>query len=1054
MKNRILSLVLSAAVAASAMSFGTVASADSFESTYTDNGSENITYSGDRQTVSDSASYGGDYALITSGGAEIALPVKTNGYYKIYLRWPSVEGLTAALKVGVTDGDKKSYSAQLNQTINGGYWVYAGTYFFTKNGKQKLDITSADGGKIALDGVRTDISSEQSARAREVLFTDSGTKTETKTDDTRVSFGDSLRSMYANLLRVTSARGRVQTADKADGKTDAVPDTKADDNKTADDTAPDGERKPMTIVKNADSPSGDAEQFMTVVGDEMIVDNTSGYFTTLGSGWQTLDSKDAYGGTYCSDGDAGSNMSAGAKWTLRTAVAGKYKLWIKYPSGADRSAAAAVIIKNYYGVLDVITLDQREPNDDWVYLGEYDMGAAKTSNVVAVRCNDTGITVADAVKIQLTDFIDPEFGVYSPTRGCVPQQSGYTSDTHEQFSIVTDDNGKFMLTKDGKEFFVNGADISGFEQTGDSIAKFAQCGGNMVRSYGLEGTGTQDLLDFCYEQGVYVAAGVTISRDQSTYATKEAYRKYIDGQKELILKYKDHPALAMWVVNNEAEGKDVDGEIFTAIEELSRYIHSIDPYHPILTAIAGPNTTYIGKMMSQAPGIDILGINAYSSVGRCEEATRSKGWNAPYMVTEYGPNGTWGTECTRTEWNVVIDMNNDEKANLYRERHDEFIKGIDRSIGGFAFCLPYAVGTEGTYSWYGFWFDGCSTPVMDEMCYAWTGAYPDNVAPRIKSFDINSLSAEDNITLEPGAAMKLSMTAADADGDPLEYKFGIYEEVNLNFTTKHAQMLYEADNPNNDSTVTINAPTAPGYYRLFFKVYDGKGHVGIDNIPFRVVRRETDVKDNSKAITEILTKASAQFDKGFAADVDVFANDNNQGIPYEGKGSAVIEATADAAHITADVTYDVGGRETSDVYLTANGSYISSDGKAYEKSAADGYYSMAAVYKELAADKTAIRNLRYDDTTDKDYIVISGSVLVPGLTPYALSGLARGGFIGDDDSADNYFVKIYVSRTSGRIEKTVATVGYMRSAENAQYRKLTFTYSYDYGKEIKVNLPK
>lgn len=1050
MNKRFLSFLLSAAVVISSITVGSPVSADSFESIYADDGSETISYDGSWQSVTDSSAYGGGYHESSGGKATVSLPVKSNGYYKVYLRYPADTALTGALRIDVTDGDKKQYSTQLSQKINGGYWVYVGTYFLTKTGKQKLDISAADGGKIALDGVRTDMSSEQSNRAKETLYSDSGTKADVVNNETKVSFGDSLRHMYSNLLRVTSMHGK--TAEKEDNKAEEK--TETDKKEESGTTAAGGERNPITIVKNADSPSGENEQFMTVIGDEMIVDNTSSYFTTLGSGWQTLESKEAYGGTYCSDGDSGSNMSAGAKWTLRTAVAGKYKVWIKWPSAADRSGAAAVSIKNYYGVVDIVTVDQREPHEDWLYLGEYDMGAAKTSNIVSVRCNDTGITVADAVKIQLTEFIDPEFGVYSPTRGCVPQQSGHTSDTHEWFNIVTDDNGKFMLTKDGAEFFVNGADISGFAQTGDSIAKFAECGGNMIRTYGLEGTGTQDVLDFCYENGVYVAAGVTISREQSTYATKEAYRKYINSQKELIQKYKDHPALAMWVVNNEAEGKDVDGEIFAAIEELSRYIHSIDCYHPVLTAIAGPNTTYIGKMMSQSPGIDIMGINAYSAVGRCEEATRTKGWNAPYMVTEYGPNGTWGTECDRTEWNVVIDMNNDEKADIYRERHEEYIKGIDRSIGGFAFCLPYAVGTEGTYSWYGFWFDGCSTPVMDEMCYAWTRAYPDNVAPRIKKFNINSLSAHDNITLQPGESMTLNMEATDADGDAVQYKFGIYEEVNLNFTAKEAQMIYEAENASNANTVTISAPTAPGYYRLFFKAYDGNGHVGIDNIPFRVVRSETESKDNTKVITELLTKAAAQFDGGFSASVDVNANDNNQGIPYEGKGSATVEANADAAHIISDVTYDVGGRENCEVYLTKDTSYISADGKNYEKYDANGYQSMSGVYNAILSDKNLLKNLRYDDSADKDYYIISGQILVPGFNPYALSGLKKDGFIGSDAGADNYFVKIYVSRTSGKIDKTVATVGYMRSAENAQYRKLSFTYNYEYGKSVKVDLPK
>lgn len=1011
---------------------------------YLDNSSELITYSGqwESKTLTDAKLYGNDYMESSSDGtAEITPDVSANGYYKVYLRWPQASGFTDSLEISIKDGDNVGYSTVRNQTINGGYWVFIGTYFFREGKKQSVTISNNGGEKIALDGVKIDLSVKQDSRATEELYKAEAQivpEKQNKTPEKKqaASFGQSLRNVYSGLMTFVSTRKpKKNDEEKSETATDKVKHVTAS----------------RSVIQDASSASGKNEFFMTNIGDEIIYDNTSKYFSTIGSGWQTVQFTDALNGSYVSDGDDAANLDMGAKWTPKTTVAGKYQLWLKWPAAEDRPFAAYVTVKNYYGVVAQVALDQTDGTDEWYYLGEYDMGAASISNQVIIRANDLGKTVADALKMKLVDYIDPSFGVYKQETGFEPNQTGYTSDRREEFNIVLDDDGKFMLTKNGIEFYVNGADVAYYDGLGEAMVKFAECGGNVVRNYSLDSAGK--LLDYCYENGLYVAAGVVVSREASLYANAVAYREYIQQQKALIDKYKDHPALAMWCVNNEAEGRDVNGEVYAMIEELSSYIHKVDPYHPVFTAIAGANKKFISNMMSKSPSIDVIGINIYSPISTWEAAVRSEKWQGPTMITEFAPNGTWGTECERTSWGVVIERNNSEKADLYRESHDLYIKGPKNSIGGFAFCLPFAVGTEGTYSWYGFFFDGCSTPVMDEMCYEWTGSYPDNVAPRIGSYTINGSSSADNIIVEPGEELKLDMLASDRDGDAILYEFRVYEEVNTTFAGKEADLFYEAANEENLSSIKINAPSIPGYYRLFFIAKDGKGHICVDNIPFCVKRADKTAVDHSDDIIKALEAASKSMENGIYATVDVSAQDNNQGIPYTGTGSAVVEAERDKIHITADATYDVGGREKCDVYLTDGKAYISADGEAYTQSDSDEYYSMTDAYKKLLADKNVIKKMRYDDVSDNSYIVISGSVLLPELTPYALSGLQKGGFIDSGAGADNYSVKIYISKETGRIDKTIVTVGYMRSVENAQYRKLTFTYKYDYSKKTNIRIP-
>lgn len=576
-------------------------------------------------------------------------------------------------------------------------------------------------------------------------------------------------------------------------------------------------------------------------GEEAVLDNhVAGVFKTTGA-WTTATADAGYEGK---DYRLAVNADSGttATWTTPAILTrGKYEVYMKWPSGPDRVDAAPVYIRSsdrldeFFGGKSFYQTDlsgkvnQREHGGEWNKLGTYTFYEGKTYTIKLVG-GDQGVLAADAVKLKL---VQPE---NVPVK-TAPEHTGQPS----RVEIIRDGEGNFGLLRDGQPYEING--ICSTE--GMEIA--VSYGANAVRTYGTthSDTETWDILDRAYENNVGVMLGFWLAQqnagiDYSNPAYKAIIANQLENFRKTVLKYKDHPAVIMWAIGNEADKGN--GDIFYHINEAAKIAHELDPNHPTVNVLAGSSPSKIVNIRTKAPEIDIIGINSYRAVGNIYNNVTNPelgGWTGPYMVTEYGPDQMM--EVMKVNNIAPIEDPSDTIATLYKDRYMAEIAGRqDRVVGSFVFKFAEAMGSTGTVTWYNLLLDNMKTPILDEMMKVWTGEYPANRAPRVYGLTVNGIALNRDVASEavfaPGQRVEATAVAGDYEQDGLAYGWELRYEMGTD-TSKPPQeipeFIYEL-NPQDPGGIFMYAPTLPGNYRLYVKVYDGHNNIGTANFPFQV----------------------------------------------------------------------------------------------------------------------------------------------------------------------------------------------------------------------------
>jgi len=133
----------------------------------------------------------------------------------------------------------------------------------------------------------------------------------------------------------------------------------------------------------------------------IFVDNadTTG-FSTDGSTWPVSStSPQKYLNDYAYDGTSGADAGRWAKWTPNITTAGYYDISMWWPASTGRPDAAPLEIAHYSGIDTSKTVNQQVNGGEWVYIGTYYLSQG-TDNYVKIFADDSGLTVADAVKFE------------------------------------------------------------------------------------------------------------------------------------------------------------------------------------------------------------------------------------------------------------------------------------------------------------------------------------------------------------------------------------------------------------------------------------------------------------------------------------------------------------------------------------------------------------------------------------------------------------------------------------------------------------------------------
>lgn len=407
--------------------------------------------------------------------------------------------------------------------------------------------------------------------------------------------------------------------------------------------------------------------------------------------------------------------------------------------------------------------------------------------------------------------------------------------------------GTFALYVNGKPFHIKGVGMD--YMSGHNYQKLVESGGNSFRTWNTDNLERE--LQQAQKHGLKVAVGLGLKKQLQgfDYSDKDAVKKQYEKIIATVEKYKNHPAVLMWVVANEPnlllneQGQlaKVDPRIYTAINDIIEYIHENDPNHPVTYTFAGIIKEHIEVALPLTPNVDALSVQVYGDLEHLEAMLEGVAPDLPVIVTEYGPVGHW--ERPTTSWGREIEEPGGLKALGMLSRMEKSLRGNSsgRLIGDYSFI--WGQKQERTPTWYGMVNpSGKLNARADIMTYYWTGKYPKNRAPLVFGMTINNRVAQSNVTLQPGDKATAVVTVVDPDGDDFSVKWEIMEEV----STRSLGGLHEAipktiavnmissTQSSTGVVMSFSVPEKVGEYRLFGYVYDNGGKVGNVNFPFRV----------------------------------------------------------------------------------------------------------------------------------------------------------------------------------------------------------------------------
>jgi exo-beta-1,3-glucanase (GH17 family) len=399
--------------------------------------------------------------------------------------------------------------------------------------------------------------------------------------------------------------------------------------------------------------------------------------------------------------------------------------------------------------------------------------------------------------------------------------------------IVKSDDG-YQLLRGGKPYEVRGAGM-----VIDDIGRIAAAGGNSIRIWDTaqEEQDTLALLDDAQAHGVTVALGLRMRHERHGFDYDDptavaAQLEFIRGE---VLKYRDHPAVLMWIIGNELNHDYENPRVYDAVNDVAEMINELDSLHPTTTTTSGFKPDVNAEILARAPALDFVSFQVYGSLFGLHERLAETGFDRPFMVTEWGTIGYWEVETT--DWGAPVELHSSAKADTFLRAYRDILEPLEGQLIG-SYVFYWGQKQERTPTWFGILTEDRNlTEVADAMQYAWTGHWPENRAPRVEGMRLDGKTSSDSVVLQAGRDYEAVIDIVDPEGGPVAYRWELKPES----TATSGGGDFEALIPNLEgflsdtasATTTLTAPP-PGKYRLFAYAADEEPRVAHANIPFLV----------------------------------------------------------------------------------------------------------------------------------------------------------------------------------------------------------------------------
>lgn len=397
----------------------------------------------------------------------------------------------------------------------------------------------------------------------------------------------------------------------------------------------------------------------------------------------------------------------------------------------------------------------------------------------------------------------------------------------QNVQIVTN-QGNWQLLVDNQPFFIKG--VVGHTY----LEKVKEYGGNSVRI-----GSRKEELDKAHQLGLKALVNLPANAERYgfDYNDTEAVRKQTDRIVEIVQKTKDHPAVMMWAIGNEIDwipgNKPYNPKLWDAINDAAKAIKAIDPHHPVMTVIGTSSMEKVAEIVKQCPNLDLLGINTYGDIYTLPETLRKYGWNKPFVIAEWGPDGYW--EVKKTSWGAPYEQTGREKLECYGNKYKKAIE-TGNCLGSYVFYWYHK--QETTHTWFSMFDENeRETPLPKLMKMLWTGQRDANLAPVVDSINIDKFVRYQDIVFKSGSEHNAVAAASDPDNDKLNYSWEVRPEaVYASYAGQGEKTppVVPGLIQQNGKTIVFKTPDEKGPYRLYVYVSDGNNQFSTANLPFLV----------------------------------------------------------------------------------------------------------------------------------------------------------------------------------------------------------------------------